>query len=307
MGSVYKRGNVWWIKFHQDGKAYFESSRSKKKTTALNLLKRREGEAERGETPGIHYDRTTYEELRDGFLWDREVNGKGVKEAGYRLKHLGQFFDGLRATRITSNMVTDYIKQRLDEGAANATVNRELAALKRMFKLGAIQRPAKVNLAMVPHISMLKEDNVRKGFFEYENFLALEEALPGYLKPIVRFAYMTGWRKSEILSLTWAQVDLQEGAVRLEPGTTKNKRGRTIYLDESLLAEVAQQRERQKAAGTITKFVFPGPDGKTPVRDFRGSWSKACKESGQDGSTTLGDQRSVTWSGAGSPSTRRCG
>jgi integrase len=281
VGSIYLRGNVWWLRYSQNGKAFYESSRSKKKSVAVQLLKRREGEVERGDTPGIHYDRTKYEELRDAFLWDREVNGKGVQEARYRLTHLDPYFGGMRVTRISSRMVEDYIRKRTkEEEAANASVNRELACLKRMFKLGSIQRPAKVNLAMVPHITMLEEDNVRKGFFEVGDFLALEQALPAWLRPIARFAWVTGWRKSEVTELTWDRVDLEAGTVRLDPGTTKNRKGRTIWLDPSLLSVVAQQKERQKATGKITRWVFPGPSGLKPVKDFRSSWQKACKDAG---------------------------
>jgi integrase len=43
---------------------------------------------------------------------------------------------------------------------------------------------------------------------------------------LVTFAYYTGWRKQEILSLKWNQVDLNARTVRLEAGTTKNGAGR---------------------------------------------------------------------------------
>ena len=90
--------------------------------------------------------------------------------------------------------------------------------------------------AFVPYIPMLRENNVRKGFFEHEDFVAVRDALTQYLKPLVTFAYHTGWRREEILGLTWKQVDLREGTVRLEPGETKNRQGRTVYLEPELLS-----------------------------------------------------------------------
>ena len=51
---------------------------------------------------------------------------------------------------------------------------------------------------------------------------------------MLKFAYGTGWRKSEILGLSWNSVDISEGSVRLEVGETKNFEGRTIYLDSEL-------------------------------------------------------------------------
>jgi len=78
---------------------------------------------------------------------------------------------------------------------------------------------------------MMKESNVKKGFFEYGEYLAIKKALPEDLKPIITFAYHSGWRKAEILGLTWSKVDLEQGTVRLDPGETKNEKGRTLYMN----------------------------------------------------------------------------
>ena len=111
----------------------------------------------------------------------------------------------------------------------------------------------------VPYIPMLKENNVRKGFFEHGDFLALRDALPDYMKGLVTFAYKTGWRVSEIEGLTWAQVDLVNGIVRLEAGETKNDEGRTVYLDEEL--QEIFQRQRTRARNERRSFpMFSQPN-----------------------------------------------
>jgi integrase len=103
------------------------------------------------------------------------------------------------------------------------------------------------------------------------------------LRPVVTFAYYTGWRKREILSLKWNQVDLAAKAVRLDPGTTKNREGRTIALDGELLEVIQGQWERRKVAEIpgqsptlLCPYVFHR-EGK-PIRDFRGAWETACGE-----------------------------
>ena len=105
-------------------------------------------------------------------------------------------------------------------GAAAATVNRELAALERMFSL-AVQGE---QLQRMPYIEMLRENNARRGFFEREQFESVRAHLPAYARPAATFAYITGWRlKSEILPLQWRQVDFRAGIVRLDgapPRTT---------------------------------------------------------------------------------------
>ena len=48
MGTIYKRGNVFWLKYYRAGKPYYESSKSIKETDAKTLLKKREGHIAEG-------------------------------------------------------------------------------------------------------------------------------------------------------------------------------------------------------------------------------------------------------------------
>jgi hypothetical protein len=76
------------------------------------------------------------------------------------------------------------------------SVNRELAALKRMFRLAVKGE----RLQRIPPIEMLKENNARRGFFEREQFEAVRRHLPEDLRNLVTLAYVTGWRIADELS-----------------------------------------------------------------------------------------------------------
>ncbi|MBI4524380.1 MAG: site-specific integrase [Deltaproteobacteria bacterium] len=139
-----------------------------------------------------------------------------------------------------------------------------------------------------PHIPMLQENNVRIGFFEHGEFIALRDAAPDYFKPVLTFAYYTGWRKREILSLKWNQVDLNARTVRLDPGTTKSKEGRLVILEGELLDAVQGQWEKRKVAEIpgqsptlLCPYVFHR-NGK-PIIALRGVWADSCKEAGLSG------------------------
>jgi integrase len=100
-------------------------------------------------------------------------------------------------------------------------------------------------------------------------------------------AYLTGWRiQSEIMPLTWAQVDRKAKVIRLEPGQTKNGKGRTLPYAalpdlDAMIEEQWTARERLKSAGRIVPYVFHR-DGE-PVRHFRKAWANACKAAGCPG------------------------
>jgi len=275
MGCLYRRGNIYWVKYYKNGKPYAESSKSDKIEVAKRLLRRREGEIAVGKMPGIIFDRVKFDELAEDFLVDYRINQKkSLDRAERSVNHLKESFEGMRIPDITSPRIQTYIDKRLDEGAAHATINRELSALKRMLNLGARQTPPIVD--KVPYIPMLKENNTRKGFFEHGDFLALRDALPPYLKGFVTFAYKVGWRFTETSNLQWSQVDLKQGIVTLEVGETKNDEGRTVYLDEELQEIFLQQWQARKTCNSISPFVFPNKMGRGRIKDLRKTWAAAC-------------------------------
>jgi integrase len=285
MGTVYKRGKTWWIKYYHNGKPIYESAKSEKKMVARKLLDQREGNIANGKAPGVHFEKVTFDELAEDLQTDYRVNAKKSYPALLsRLAPLNDFFGGMRAPDITTAKVKAYTQKRMEDGKTNATINRELSALKRMFTLAAQCTPAKV--AQVPYIPMLEENNTRKGFFEHDEYLALLDALPSHLRIVVTFAYHTGWRVGEIVGLTWDRVDLKEGMVRLEAGETKNDEARTVYL----YGELQDLLKKQMAARQLAcPYVFH-KDGHR-IRRFDKAFKTACEKANIKGHRLFHDFR----------------
>jgi integrase len=174
---------------------------------------------------------------------------------------------------------------------SNAEVNRELTVLKRMFSLAIAQE----RLARKPAIPLLAEANARTGFFEPDQLTSVLAHLPSEIRPIVRFAAITGWRiASEVLPLEWRNVDFDAGEVRLDKYTTKNKDGRVFPMTSdlrSLLKAQHVERERVQKAGHLVPYVFfrevaDGRGGeKKPRRitTFTKSWQRAVIAAGCPG------------------------
>ena len=193
--------------------------------------------------------------------------------------HLKKKFEGYRASDITTSLVNQYIAERLEQEVSNASINRELSALKRMFHLGSAGTPPKV--AHIPHIPKLRENNVRTGFFEQEDYIKLRDALPVYVRPVFIMGYRTGMRFSEIINLRWRQINLQEGKITLDAGMTKSDEGRVIFANGELLDTIREQRNIRDTLYPACPYVF-FKDGKR-LQSFKRSWKTACKATGLEG------------------------
>ncbi len=172
-----------------------------------------------------------------------------------------------------------YVHERQKSEAANATINRELALLKRALNLGRRHTPPKV--ARVIYVPMLSEEKYNvyvKAFLNMGNSFWLRNFLPPVYRPVLTFAYYTGCRRGEILSLHWNQVDLDEGVVRLDPGTTKNDEPRVVPMTAELRSVLAEQKTLRDRDYPACPYVF-FEDGKR-ISNFRGNWEFACLEAG---------------------------
>jgi len=283
MGYLYKRGNIWWVKYYRSGRGIQESTKTGKRKEAERFLKIREGSVATGHPVLPRADRVRYEEAAEDLRNYYQMSGRRrVREAKIRLAHVDDFFRNYRLAAIDAAQITRYIVARQEAGAANATINRELDVLRRMLRLAYETN----KLFRVPPIKRLKEPPPRQGFFEDEAFRSVVRHLPLEVKPVATFAHHTGWRvASEILPLTWAQVDFAGGVVRLEPGTTKNQDGRTFPLFPELRTLLEAQRtytdKVQRDRQAIIPWVFHRR-GK-PIKSFRKSWATACRLAGQPG------------------------
>jgi Phage integrase, N-terminal SAM-like domain len=155
MGSLYRRGKVWWLKYYQNGRSVRESSGSEKEPVARRVLRDREGDVVKGIPIIPKAGRVTFDEAADDLDRDYSTNNTRSLVTVRRnvQKHLRPYFKNRRMAEIRTDAIRTYISQRQTEGASNATISRELAALKRLFTF-AIQAG---KLHSKPHIPMLRE------------------------------------------------------------------------------------------------------------------------------------------------------
>ncbi len=267
-GILYRRGKVWWIQYYDAGQRVRISSGSHDRAEARRQLALIQSRIAQG-SPRVHRQ-STVGDLLDLLLADY---GRSESRSAYSVskrleKHVRPTLGQIRADHLRVATVQKYIDDRRQAKAAPATINRELAILRRALRLayqsGVIERE-------IP-IPSLPERNARTGFVEESGYRALITAAPDYLRPIICVAYRTGIRLGELLALRRQQYDVTAGLIRLTRTKTDLPRTVPVYSD-------------------MAGFLAMLPPGRTwlferdgrKIIDFRGAWAATTAAAGLAG------------------------
>jgi integrase len=291
-GSVYRpkyqyqgrviESSVWWIKYYVRGVPVRESAHTDSWEEANRLLKKKQGEVVSGRFVGIGAERIRMEQLLKAVEQDYQENERHtLVDVQTRNKlHLVPAFGEIRAAEFSSSHVKAYIRARRKAEAANASINRELAVLRRAFRLAAAEDPPLVmRVPLIPH---LPEENVREGFLDLDGYHKLLLALPDRLKLVFIVGYHTGARVGELRNTRIEQVDLKARQIHISRKTTKNKEAHTlpIYGDMAPAIEMAIEERNQKFPDC--PWLFFDDEGRQ-IGTFYKAWSSACERTGVAG------------------------
>jgi integrase len=300
-GSLFKRGLVWWYAVSYRGRQIRESTGETDKKKAQLVLDAKLTEmagAKAGHgtvvTPDVKA--VTVKTLLDALLVDYKLRkrrslpqvrahlGYPAKEGHAATKILGAFGHWRAFDIVDADPAIDrYIDTRIADGASHATLNRET----QLFKQALEKFFAKKLYKPLPDIRHFSEKgNARQGYFERAEFEAVVANLPDAVKDVARFGYLTGWRRGEVLSLVWADVDREGGEITLGAEHSKNGESRTLALAGDLLALMErrwQARVIKNPNGTtrVAEFVFHRNAAR--IVDFKKSWAAACTAAGVTG------------------------
>ena len=290
-GGVFqvKGSRFWWISYQLNGKTNRESSGELTKTAAAGKLKARLLAIGNGNFLGPRIEKITVDELYEDLVQDYRINGQAVEwaESVWNV-HLKDFFPGMRAANLGSNQIAAYVEKRRKENTAPATVNRELALLRRAFSIAFDAEPQKVSrIPKFRRFITSEKGNERRGFVEEPQYRKLMDAAgPLWLRGLMAIAYNFGFRRGELLGnpkkgtepMRCSQVDLLAGTVTLYSGETKNDEGRTVALTEECRLLLTELRRGKKPED----YLFTREKGEV-IKDFRGTWDKLTEAAGVPG------------------------
>jgi integrase len=205
---------------------------------------------------GRFFDKSKEQERTLTELLDRYLSEHAARRANYRrdmtsVKNLKTFFGNPTLDQITPKRIVAYKNQRYTDGVKPATINRELASLKKAFNL-ARREWEWCDDNPVCRVSMEQEHNTRDRWLSADEEARIVSAAPVWLRELMVFAIHTGMRQGEILGLTWSGVDLFRRTVTVFK--SKNGERRTLPLNQTAL-DLLKRKAGSRSLNT--ELVFP--------------------------------------------------
>ena len=269
--SLYKRGKSWRYNFTVDGKRYTATLGAISKTRAKEIYAKAKVAAAEGryESSTKKKESPYLNEFVGEYFTYYEANRRPMSARRHRTSwhSIGPVLGDKRLSDITPLDLERYRRKRQDDGRSDITINRELAFLRNLFNMAIKWGRAHTN--PVREVRFAQENNQRIRFLAYEEEARLLGACKEPLKPLVIAALHTGFRASELLSLTWEDVDFERRTVRVQAGYAKNGESRSVPMNEMLTRTLQEVRISHGS-------VFRNRTG-APYRSYRTAFNTAVR------------------------------
>jgi integrase len=284
----------WWIAYYVNGREVRESA-GKTEKEAQRVLRRKLAKRDSGQIVETEDTRLTVAAMLDTYEADlRAQRKKSAPTIHSHLKPVRAMFGDRKALSLVPGDFEAYRSMREKKDGREqetrkverATIDHELGALRAAYGLARKQE----RISRVPFVPMYGKaaDVVRQGFVERADFdriaSLLRDSGRAALADAATFAYLSAWRRGEVIPLKWAQVDRAAREVKLQ--TSKSGHPRTLPL-EGELSDVVERRWQARSFRTPEGWLGSSPyvfhDGGTPIGDFRKAWAAACKAAGVPG------------------------
>ncbi len=313
-GTLYRkpRSPFWHMQYYLRGKRFRESTKERSQEKALKVLRRRLKEVGADQIGakkfvGPRGERVTVSEILDALVTDLEVREKLSPQAKSKLAPVREVLGRMPAMQVDDDLIRSYIRVRLlgasnvaaekSKGiqyqialalirakrlrpVSNATVNREMGYLSQAYNLKTKM------VGQSPTIPKLDE-RIREGFYERAEFELILQHLPEDLRDFARWGYLTGWRKGEISSLRWNELNMETRQLRLRAQFSKNGESRIVPLMGELWEIIQRRWEARCFKGESGEIIMSPlvffrlkgrgvPESGAAVKEFRKTWKVAC-------------------------------
>ncbi len=248
MPSLYRKHNspFWWIHYKKNGKwenkSTGEKDKDKAEYVALKIKeslyyekqKRLSDEAKRKIAQDILGETFPQKTLKDFFKsWLENKNGVTAKATFEKYKQIAmEFLRAMKSTGKGKDFEIRFIKLEdihsyrnflISKSLSPTTINSRIKILKDAFEEARKEHFISEN--PIEFLKSLKEDKQKRKTFTDEQVNLIYETAKGNpeWQSLIVFGYYTGQRLSDLVTLSWKQIDLTPGQERItiEQGKTK--------------------------------------------------------------------------------------
>lgn len=283
-----KKSHYWYIRYSANGVIKWESAGKIPEVTkdmAHALLAVRKKQVRLGQLDMHRTNIPTLKAFSSEFIsHQRDIKqNRSWKKDEAHIKRFTKIFGNKKLTEISVVDIDNYKRKRVQE-VKEATVNRELSALRKLFNL-AKKRKLYHGENTVSESGLFKSESQRMRVLANDEEHRLINASSPHLVPIIKVALLTGMRLSEILTLTWNDVNLDTKIITIRAEVSKSKKSRRVPISSSLRKLLLEQRMKNYQTGYVfvthlgipyspnnpsaLKRAFTTARRKAEIQDFR--------------------------------------
>lgn len=149
-----------------------------------------------------------------------------------------------------------YRSHRTSQGASNASINRELAALSGVFRVAVEHQVVEINPCR--QIKKLSEKSgQRQVYLSFEDVKRIIDVCPLWFQDIIQIAYLSGMRKGEIHRLRWSHINFGKRIITFHSTETKEGKSKRVPIHRNLL-QVFEQIGRVRSLNDDLLFQIDG-------------------------------------------------
>ena len=278
--SVYQsKQGTWFYKFVINRQQYHKSipeaasKRDAEKAEAILKAQLLQGKYDLVEGKGEMF----FDQLVLVFIKHGEISRIGWHSDKYTVENIREFFSGKKLKDITPFMVEKYRLYRKNKGIANATINRNVSIISKMFNIAIDNGWINENPCTAKKVKPLRVENKLERYLqtdEEEKLLAACTGEDAYIKPVVILTLHTAMRKGEVLNLKWDEnIDFKRRYFTLYK--TKNGKMRKIPMSDSVFNELIKLSQNK-----LSEYVFTNPITKTRYENIKKAFKRACNSAG---------------------------
>lgn len=279
MKGIYSKNNRWYYNFMLKGKRYHkaipEASCQKEAEEYLMILK---GKILAGESIITkNRGKMAFTDLTEIYMKYSRAKKSSSNSDDAHIKRFEKFFQRKQIRSIKAYDIEEFleyckkVKKQNGKPLSNTTINKGLEILKKMFNIAIDNDLIEKNPCK--GVTKLKQKQHVIRYLTVDEEKRLFEKCKGrneYLRNIMKFALLTGCRKSEILNLKWDNVILDLEYINIVE--TKSNKNRQIPLVKELKNILSEMSENK-----ISEYVFTNPDTLANYKDISKSFNTLCK------------------------------